>query len=410
MQNGTIPTISELLRDLDQTTEKVESILLDLGRIAPKRGRLRRLSKSEGPGSAVSEELGLVDALSGATDSSLEELMIDPLIDDSRLDAPKPTSIWPALIQAAQLGQVLAALPAPVRSGFLRSALLGDVAMSARLDHQVISSWELVAADLDAYAGAPPIEILASLRLLNGSRAAYRLAGSLFRPGRIELILRRPHLAGLRDMGDDLLSQWMDERGFDPDDVRDLQRRLFSPALIEALRRLDPLTGALAWLWLWHRTGAASIWTGAAGRILANRWLFERGLFPAPLPFLASAFQGAASSYRPWSTGWLQGAVPALTQRLAGLRDGLGHWEAAWREQRASAGRRASRLRAIDAMTSLGVVSVAELAREAGLSWQGAQYALDWMVAGRYVEPVFAERRRWRLYRLRIYATAWPVG
>lgn len=208
--------------------------------------------------------------------------------------------------------RVRASSPA-VRAGWMARALLHEASASARLDDVFVEAHELLMMDQEAPDGLASQDTQRAYQGLQLLRAVgWRHPNQLLTP-RCLLAAARVRLRDRLDVSG--YPEWLVSRRAEPGEIREALEKALDPADLAALRRLPPLVGAAGFLVLWHRSGAADLLGGIAGRALAGVWLRrEAGGFRTFLP--GAGFIGQAAAYRPaagdpWIGAFLEAAVRA---------------------------------------------------------------------------------------------------
>ncbi len=212
-----------------------------------------------------------------------------------------------------------AASPA-VRTGWRARALLHEASASARLDEAFTEAHDLLLMDhhaLDRLVDHDSQRAYQGLQMLRA--VSRRHPRQLFTPRRLLAAAR----VRFRDRTDAPgYPEWLQERRADPSEILDVLARALEPAALAALRAEPALKGALAFLALWHRSGAADVLGGAPGRALATAWLRRVGLI-GDMSFLpAIGFIGYANDYQPgdrrrWPGNFLEAVLRAADWQLS---------------------------------------------------------------------------------------------
>ena len=187
----------------------------------------------------------------------------------------------------------------------------------------------------------------------------------------------------------------------DPEDARRSLESALEPAALSELRARPALDGAAAFLTRWHRTGAADLIGGAAGRALAAAWLRRSGLTLRPVFLPAIGFLGYANDYDPahsrdWPRSFLEASarsaewglarLAALTRSHHRLREG------------AQPRRTTSRLPAlIDLIIATPAITPGRAAAILGISMTAARGLLQRLAERRLVREITG-REAFRVY------------
>jgi hypothetical protein len=219
-----------------------------------------------------------------------------------RLAVPWVASAFsmPHAASVVRLDERLAAAPEPVRTGWIKRALVYEAVASLRLNGAYVSAQDLV-LQLNDTLGRAPDEDLARAKDIHGmlSTLIRRNPQHLFSPRRV-LALTRLHLQN-RAVDHPDLPDWLQERIriHTPDELRDALEEALQPSIVSGWESLPPLHAAAEIIANWHKSRAADCIGAAAGRALAMAWLYRAGL-TSSYSFLPSiGFLGAASEYRP---------------------------------------------------------------------------------------------------------------
>ncbi|MSP49956.1 MAG: hypothetical protein EXQ95_11615 [Alphaproteobacteria bacterium] len=267
---------------------------------------------------------------------------------------------------------------AAVRAGWLARAYLHEASASARLDEAFTDAHDLLLMDhdaLDRLVDQDTQRAHQALRMLRA--AARRHPRQLFTPRRL-IAATRFRLRDRREA--DGYPDWLEERRADPTEIRQTLAKALDPAALAALRSLPALEGASGFLALWHRSGAADLIGGAAGRTLATAWLRRVGLIGEASFLPAIGFLGHSSDYRPddpgrWPNLFLEAAHRSAEWQLA-LLQRLARAERRFREG-ARAQRATSHLPAlVDLILASPAVSPRSAAGALGLSIAAARRLL----------------------------------
>lgn len=313
-----------------------------------------------------------------------------------RLDASLLCAATAAVVRVDE--RLRAASPA-VRSGWMARALLHEATASARLDGAFAETRDLLLMDhhaLDRLVDQATQRAFQVLHLLRA--AARRHPRQLFTPRRLMAAARlrlknRGEAAGAPD--------WLQERRADALEIQETLARALDPAALAALRHRPALQGALEFLVLWHRSGAADLLGGAPGRALASAWLRRVGLTTDASMMPALGFLGHAGDYQPldarrWSSHFLEATVRGAEWQLS-LLDRLARSERRFSELLTPARSTSQIPRLADFVISSAAVSPRGAAEALGLTQATVRRALGEFERAKLVEELTG-RDAFRLY------------
>jgi hypothetical protein len=208
------------------------------------------------------------------------------------LDVPSGMSVpeddWQRLLQTtvtmARFDERLAHVPASVREGWSRRALVHEAVASLRLDGVYVTAEDLFMVTADSLDRAGDQNLIKAVRIHQMLEALLRRnPNNLFKADRLIALSRLRTRTGLSL--DSRLPAWLRESIAHPEELKPTLQDALDPDAVANWRRLPALVGCARVLARWHNSGAAARINGASGRALAMAWAYRVGLTAGvPLP------------------------------------------------------------------------------------------------------------------------------
>jgi len=288
---------------------------------------------------------------------------------------------------------------AGVRAGWMARALLHEASASARLDGAFAETQDLLLMDhhaLDRLVDQPTQRAYQGLQMLRA--VSRRHPRQLFTPRRLMATAR----LRLRSRSDDQgYPEWLQERRADLSEVQATLAKALDPAALSGLRARPALQGALEFLALWHRSGAARLLGGIGGRALTSAWLRRVGLTAEASCMASVGFLGRASDYQPldhrrWPAHFLEAALRASDWQLS-LLERLARAERRFAELARPSRSTSQILRLAEFVISSAAVSPRAAAEALGLTQTTVRRALAGFERAKLVREITG-RDAFRLY------------
>jgi HTH DNA binding domain len=324
------------------------------------------------------------------------------------LDVPSGMSVpeddWQRLLQTtvtmARFDERLAHVPASVREGWSRRALVHEAVASLRLDGVYVTTEDLFMVTADSLDRAGDQNLIKAVRIHQMLEALLRRnPNNLFKADRLIALSRLRTRTGLSL--DSRLPAWLRESIAHPEELKPTLQDALDPDAVANWRRLPALVGCASVLARWHNSGAADRINGASGRALAMAWAYRAGLTSGYHCLPAIGFLSNAADYRPDLEGRWQGLfLQAATRASEWSVKLLSHLTAVHRRIReyAPAEKSTSRMMAlVEMLVSRPVVSPRSAARELKVTTHGARAMLK-DLEGRGLVREMTGRGSYRLY------------
>jgi hypothetical protein len=203
-----------------------------------------------------------------------------------------------ASVGLARLDERLAAVPEPVRAGWVSRALVYEASASLRLDGLYVSAHDLVLRLNNTLDRAPDQDIERAVDIHGMlSTLIRRNPNHLFNPDRIVALTRLRLQNRVVDHPD--LPDWLQGRMHTPEEMREALEDALQLSVVSAWEALPPVHAAAEIIATWHKSKAADCIGAAAGRALAMAWLYRAGVTSSYSLLPSIGFLGAASEYRP---------------------------------------------------------------------------------------------------------------
>ncbi len=219
-----------------------------------------------------------------------------------------------ASIALTRLDERLRASPSSIRKGWIRRALLHEAAASVRLEGHYVPVSDLLLAlhdTLDRVGDQDLSRALETHQMLGAFLR--RNPRHLYTPRRLVALARLRLRAPTADLPS--LPEWLSDRSFTAEEMRAALDRALPPGIVDTWSSLPALEGAASIIAAWHRSSAATMISGTAGRALSMAWPYRQGLTSGYYLMPAIGFLGHAHAYRPdmgqWSAQFREGCLRA---------------------------------------------------------------------------------------------------